>query len=573
MLATAELTFRARVQLNQIPENPTEANDVAATLKKAAKASPLAQVEEKPLPNTPIPTPVPMVGHLVLKDRPHSSPDLADSPPLTPRKTLSKRRTSIGGPPVISTIKAQKAAERTAEPTIKLDPETGSLRQKRIHRRSATVHATKLYIEQEENSLNKTVTTITASAGEVDTTGGSSSTEGGVLSSLRRSLSLGRSSSGRPRSRSRDSKPAPESNDRNGRAREKAPPVPQLPAKVYQKIEQMRKEDPQLPVMVPAVEVAPSASRGTKAAVSERASERPPSRVTGAVMAGIASIKKRKSKPQLHPTSPRSYPPTNLHDQNGQRKVLHTPYLTSPAGVVTEKKEENPPTLSQRRMKHPSIASPPSVHSNGRPGAVKAKLKPTVNSVNVKPLKGAAAAAAPAEPASVSSNPSTPTSPRGKSRKNSSTISNLLSLRPKSRASMHMSLASPGIPAEPVPALPISTLSKPPAQKLAIKEENVGSSVILAGVRELQEKKAQTVPAFKLQGSAVPRTTETRHAKDQSRRLSLLGTSSISKSLSEPAKKASDSPVSPAKGKNSGSFLVKFCKLNTSAKRLRSTFC
>lgn len=407
--------------------------------------------------------------------------------------------------------------------------------------------------------MNTSVTVITACAGELDTTAGPSGTESSVLSSLRRSLSLGRSS-GRPRSRSRD-KSAPEHSECDDLTREEAPPVPQLPARVHQKIEQMRKEGSPIPAMVSTAEVTPPASRGSKAAASERASERSPSRVTGAVMAGIASIKKRKSKPQLHPTSPRSYPPTNLHDQNGQRKVLHTSHLASPVGVVTENREQSP---SQRRVKRTNITSPSSVPGSTRPSEVKKQPKPNVNSLHVKPPKTVAVATATVELASPSLNPPTPTSPPAKARKNSSAISNLLSLRPKSRTGVHMSGQSTGTPVEPVPPLPVSNLSKPSPQieeRLAIKEENVGNSAILASVRELQEKKAQAVPAFKLQGGTAP---PAKHAKDASRRLSLLGTGSNSKGLPAPVKKAPEGPVSPAKGKNSGSFLVRFCKQSPS---------
>jgi len=539
---------------------------VASKFKTAAQpVVPLKEVVEKSLPATPIPSPLLVVGRQDKKHKRHSSGEIVGSPPVTPRRILSKRRTSMPGPPKSmipssSSPKAQKAKERAMDTIVVLDHESGSLRRKRIHRRSATVHAhpgeipiavgfegihrpltADLHVHAPE--LNGTVTTASTPDSQAGAGNGS-----GVLSSLRRSLSLGRSVSGRPRSRSRDGKTAEGGDEARGRP----PPVPRLPMKVQVELEQMKQQH----ASVNQAEITPPVSRDSKAAVSEK----PPGHggVAGAVMAGIASIKKRKSKAHLlHPSGQFHLAGSgSFHDQ----KLVSTTTNTHANDQAMETDQRDISIPAPSHIKRTRTAPMPLADMKAAP------QKGGNKSRNPGTLKISPTATRPAAQAA-SVNPQTPTTPRTKTRRNSSAISNLLSLRPKSRTGM-----SALVPPEPVPPLPVSALAKPfpqtqQEQTLAIKDCNVGNSAILAGIRDLRNgKKAQAAtPGFRLQGISEATTqAEARSA----RRVSLVGSSHTvnTKGGPESGKKSHVSPAGgpPAQTRGKNSFLVKFCKSSPS---------
>ncbi|KAF8430904.1 hypothetical protein BGX38DRAFT_363615 [Terfezia claveryi] len=463
----------------------------------------------------------------------------------------------VGMMPDSSSTKAQEANERAVNTIVVLDHESGSLRRKRIHRRSVTVHThprevpaaaepedvqrpltAGLHTPQLTSSYTVT-TTVNAGTSDIYSQAGTGN-KGGVLSSLRRSLSLGRSTSGRPRSRSRDRKVMGGKDEARGRT----PPLPQLPVEVKEKLERKRQN------AVNQAEISPPASRDSKAIVSEKSPG--PGGVTGAVMAGIATIKKRKSKVHLHHPSGQFYLAGSeaSHDQN----LVSITSNTHINDQVMESDQRGISMLASAQMKQTQTAPMP-------PNVKLASQKIRNKSRNPEALKinSTATCAAPAAPAgSAPVNPTTPTTPRAKSRRNSSAISNLLNLRPKSRTGM---LAP--VPTEPVPPMPISVLAKPVLhqQTLAIKDSNVGNSAILAGIRDLQNGKTAQVatPGFRLQGiSGATTQSETRLA----RRASLIGSSHTvnAKGGSESGKKAHETTAggSPAQAQRKNSFLVKF---------------
>ncbi|RPB20351.1 hypothetical protein L211DRAFT_524121 [Terfezia boudieri ATCC MYA-4762] len=518
-------------------------------------AQPWKEVADKSLPATPIPSPLPVVGRKSAKHKRHSSGEIVGSPPVTPRRTLSKRRTSMPGPvgmiPDSSSPKAQEAKERAVNTIVVLDHESGSLRRKRIHRRSATVHThpreVHAAVEPEDiqrpltaglhtpqlTSSYTVTTTVRAGTSDIYSQAGTGN-GGGVLSSLRRSLSLGRSTSGRPRSRSRDRKVIGGKDEARGRT----PPLPQLPVEVKEKLERKRQH------AVNQVEISPPVSLDSKAAVSEKSPGH--GGVTGAVMAGIASIKKRKSKVHLHHPGGQFYlaGSEGCHDQT----LVST---TSNTHVNDQVMEGGISMLASSQMKKTQTAPIPP-NTKLPPQKVRNKSRnPEVLKINSMATCVAPAGSAPA-------NPPTPTTPRAKSRRNSSAISNLLNLRPKSRTGM-----SAPVSTEPVPPMPASVLTKPVLQQqtLAIKNSNVGNSAILAGIRDLQNGKTAQVatPGFRLQGvSGATTQSETRLA----RRTSLVGSSHTvnAKGGSESGKKGHETSAggSPAQAQRKNSFLVKF---------------
>lgn len=539
----------------------------------AQTVAPLTEVAEKSLPATPIPSPLPVVGRKDPKHKRHSSGEIVGNPPLTPRRTLSKRRTSMPGPPAgvipsSSSPKIQKAKERAVDTIVVLNHESGSLRRKRIHRRSATVHVhpsepvpaavepegiqrpltAGLHASQLTGTYTVT-TTVCAGTSDIYSPAGPGN-GGGVLSSLRRSLSLGRSTSGRPRSRSRDEKVVGGKDEARGRP----PPVPQLPVEVKEKLERKRHH------AVTQTEITPPASRDSKAAVSEKSPGH--GGVAGAVMAGIASIKKRKSKAHLHHPSGQFYLAGSggSHDQG---LVSPTPN-THVNGQVMEDDQRGISMLAPGHIK--GTPTVPMLPTNMKVAPRKGRNKSrNLGALTINPTTARAATQAPIElPGSAPAYPQTPTTPRTKARRNSSAISNLLSLRPKSRTGM-----SAPVPTEPVPPIPVSALANPVPQQqqgqtLAIKDSNVGNSAILAGIRDLQNgKKAQgATPGFRLQGiSGATAQAETRSA----RRVSLVGSSHTvnTKGGSESGKKSHETSAggSPAQAQRKNSFLVKFCKL------------
>ncbi|KAF8417878.1 hypothetical protein EV426DRAFT_706628 [Tirmania nivea] len=565
--------IQKRPSLNQIPENPSgEAADAAVASKfktSTQTAVPLKEVAEKSLPATPVPSPLPVVGRRKdAKHKRHSSGEIVGSPPVTPRRTLSKRRTSMPGPPTgvmlgSSSPKAQKAKERAVDTIVVLDPESGSLRRKRIHRRSATVHAHpgKVPSAAELEGVQRPLTagrhapqvtgtctiTTTVSACISDSQAGTGN-GGGVLSSLRRSLSLGRSTSGRPRSRSRDRKVI----EGKGEVRGRTPPVPQLPLEVKYKLERARQH------AVDPAEITPPASRDSKAAVSEKSHISGHGGVAGAVMAGIASIKKRKSKTHLHHPSGQFYVAGSGHP-NDQRLVPTTSNThINDQAIATDQQRISMPAPGHLKRTQTVPVPAKNMPVGSRKGGNKSR-HPEALKINTTATRPAAQA--PVElPSPAPVNPQTPTTPRAKSRRNSSAISNLLSLRPKSRTGI-----SAPVPTEPVPPLPVSMLAKPvpqqqQAQTLAIKDSNVGHSAILAGIRDLQNgKKAQAAtPGFRLQGiSGAATQAEIR----STRRVSHVGSSHTAntKGDSESGKRAYEvSGGSPPQAQRKNSFLVKF---------------
>lgn len=522
-------------------------------------------VDEKPLPITPIPTPVLVVGAKDGKHKRHSSGDIIGSPPATPRRTLSKRRTSIAGLPTTNTtdpsnpIKAQKATQRAVETIVVLDHETGNLRRKRIHRRSATVHAPEVRTEEIKRpstaGLHGTVTT-TVTAGIVDSQAGTGAT-GGVLSSLRRSLSLGRSAAGRPRSRSRDGKAGEGKEDVRGR-----PPVPRLPATVLSAQERVNREE----IGVKEADLTPPASRDSKAGGSEKSGH---TGVAGAVKAGIASIKKRKSKAHLHHPSGHPQIPGD-----GDLALMPTPPSGNKMDSATKPQPTPAPPKQMRR-----VATAPMQPTDKKETSRKTKQKPnTPKPLQINTTSPHVQSSPPAVELPGSMPPSaqtqtqtqTPTTPRSKTRRNSSAISNLLSLRPKSRHATHA-------PTEPIPPMPVSVHTTKPQQRhdqtLTIKDSNVGNSAILASVRELQAAKKHSsaaVPAFKLQGGPDAGGADTLDVspKDPARRVSMIGSTHTAASTStrgmphESGRKI-PTPAVPAaaqQGKGKNSFLLRFCK-------------
>lgn len=539
------------------------------TSRSAQTGAPLGQVAEKSLPATPIPSPV---GRKGVEHKRRSSGEIVGSPPVTPRRTLSKRRTSIPVSPagIIPSSSAspkthwQKAKEKTVDTIVVLDHESGSLRRKRIHRRSATVHAHPREVpaaaefEGVQRPLTAGLHSCTPKLAGIVTTAVSTGTSesqasasngGGVLSSLRRSLSLGRSTSGRPRSRSRDGKAV----GGEGEARGRHLPVPQLPVEAQEELERNRPH-----MSVSQADITPPASRDSKGAVPEKSHRH--TGVAGAVIAGIASLKKRKSKAHLHHPSGQFYPtgPGSSHDRD-QRLVPTTSNThASDQAAEADQRDISMPALSHTKRGYTAPMPTKNMKAASQKDGNKSR------NLKTNPLTTTAQASVELS-GSAPINSQNPTTSRTKARRNSSAISSLLSLRPKSRNGM----PAP-VPTEPVPPMPVSMLAKPVPQQqqeqaLAIKDSNVQNSAILAGIRDLQnDRKTQAAtPGFRLQGiSGASTQAETRFV--QRARLVDPSHTIHTKGRSESGKKAHEAStgglLAQAQAQRKDSFLVKFCK-------------
>ncbi|KAF8456510.1 hypothetical protein BDZ91DRAFT_767490 [Kalaharituber pfeilii] len=593
-------------------ENPiAETNDATPAPRRTVKSiSELEKLDEKPLPTTPIPTPVPVVATKNTTHKRHSSGDVVGSPPASPKRMLSQRRSSLIHVPSTSTStppkEGQSVESRTVETIVVLDHGSGTLRRKRIHRRSVTVHTTPTNVTQlhhhttTEEKVNGApsgiATTVTGAAtGAQDAKDNAAAGNGGgVLSSLRRSLSLGRST-GRARSRSRDSKSA--DGEERGRASTAAPPVPRLPANVTAEIERMKRDskvqETELGLITPPVsrDSASTAPNAGAQLQSEAEAPRPKSSggsghggMTGAVM---AAIKKRKSKThmqnQINACGGSNGSDAHKLNASASSSSLRAAIKASISGKSHAEEalaaEQQPPPPAPRRMRRTHTA--PLLSTPEVAGSKKSPNGPPHSPLRIK--TSVASVASSDHPSGVKSattpTSQTPTTPRAKSRRNSTAISNLLSLRPRSRHGVTPEPTSPP-PLPELPELPGSAvrntdvaLVAPGRKALATQKKR---RIKGPQVRQLQKAKQKPTPAFKLQGAAAtvdpePLTPVTSPIqvpttpKKHNRRESIFGGGSAAgkkhAGLQQlaPASQAPDLSASPSAGtRGKNSFLVRF---------------
>ncbi|KAI5797513.1 hypothetical protein DFH27DRAFT_526270 [Peziza echinospora] len=479
----SQLVVKKRPSLNQIMESPGEGHDPAIVAPPASRPRPpqtkintnIKLFSEKPLPTTPIPTPIVVnapndaLSKETLSKR-HTVVGDLNSPPTTPRRTLSKKRRSVSNPlDLKNEIPHMAGAESTVETVVVVDEERGQLRRKKLHRRSLTVHAT----TPTASFRDAAITAAASNTAEPTVETPRPTSAGGVLSSLRRSLSVGRS-------RNRDG-----TDGGRGTTPGAPPPVPELPASVQRRMDQIA-QGKRLSQQLPTAAVADSTAEPVRPKSSGVGAS-----VTGAVKSSFASLTKRKSRAHLHH-------PSGSHLVDAPREAPPpVPEMPIPGQIRRTRTE-------------------PSLNPTANASSIKPEIVPMPKAVKAKPapiIPPPAPAVPSTPPRSRNNLPQTPTTP-GKPRRNSTAahLTNLWSMRPRSR---HGSVVA--APESPAPPMPISKITKAPpphlpstsdystrVMSLSAKDKATGKRIgegssILAGVRELNDKNSVAKPEFKLQ--------------------------------------------------------------------------